>query len=111
VTLGPTDPAGWIIPGLIALCWLVLVAVRRTVPPRWFFPAAAGLAILCFPAGVVAAKLELSGLDCTPDNLCFSADEARWWYSGILGLAVVVALILITGIGVVLSRIRRPPNA
>jgi hypothetical protein len=89
------NPVALILPTILVVAWIVLWLVRRPVWP-WFFVAAAILAVLCFPAGVQAARAELDGLSCTPDNLCFSADEIDWWVNGALGLVTIGGLALLT---------------
>jgi hypothetical protein len=76
---------------------LVRAPGRAPAIPLWFFAVAAVLAILCFPAGMLAGRQDLAGAECTPDNLCFSADEVGWWWNGLLGVLAIGALALLTG--------------
>jgi hypothetical protein len=102
-----SNPVAWIVPGLLVGAWIALWLLRRPVRP-WFFLAAAVLAVLCFPAGMLAGRAELEGLSCTPDNLCFSADEVDWWLNGLLGLLTTCALAVLTPVvDFVLALVRR----
>ena len=90
--LAETSVGDWILPALLVLAWLILWATRRRVP-LWFFAAGVILAILCFPAGMLAGRAELDSVDdCTPGNLCFSANEVDWWFNGVLGFLTTGAL-------------------
>jgi hypothetical protein len=94
--LAETSPGDWILPAVLVLAWLALQATRRRVP-AWFFAAGLLLAILCIPAGMLAGRAELGGIDdCTPGNLCFSATEVDWWFNGVLGFLTTGALALAT---------------
>ncbi|OLT21077.1 hypothetical protein BJF79_46975 [Actinomadura sp. CNU-125] len=50
--------------------------------PAWFFVTGSLLAVLCFPVGMLVAKADANGADCSPDNLCFSMDAVYWWCNG-----------------------------
>ncbi|MGC5331616.1 hypothetical protein [Micromonospora sp. DT62] len=84
-----------ILPALLVTVWLGLTLVRRV--PGWFFGLGACVALLCFPAGIIAGRLELGDTDCTPDNLCFSANMVDWWLNGLLGLFTVAVLAILSG--------------
>lgn len=89
-------PVDWLVSGLLGLVWIALWAVRKRAPP-WFFVVGAVLAVLCFPAGMAAGRLELGGVhNCTPGTLCFSMNEVHWWWNGLLGLLTNAALGLVT---------------
>lgn len=62
----------------------------------WFFGLAGCVALLCFPAGIVASRIEMSGIDCTGGNMCFSANEVQWWLSDVLALFTVAALAIVS---------------
>lgn len=107
MTFAGSEPVDWLLPGLLGLAWLTLWVARKRIPP-WFFAVGAILAVLCFPAGLVAGRLELGDTNCTPDNLCFSADGVDWWWNGILGLLTNAVLALVTaGITSALAVARR----
>ncbi|GAB3973913.1 hypothetical protein GCM10029978_054260 [Actinoallomurus acanthiterrae] len=95
MTFSRTLPVIWVLPTMLLLVWLTLWAIRRRVP-LWFFGAGLLLAILCFPAGMLAARVELNGTYCSPDNLCFSMNEALWWGNGIFGFLTTAVLGLAT---------------
>ncbi|MBF9134077.1 hypothetical protein I0C86_34835 [Plantactinospora sp. S1510] len=101
------NPVAWIVPGLLVGAWIALRLLRRPVWP-WFFLAAAVLAVSCFPAGMFAGRAELAEPNCTPGNLCFSADEVDWWLNGLLGLLTTCALAVLTAVvDLVLALVRR----
>lgn len=104
--LAETRAADWILPALLLAGWATLWATRRRVPP-WFFAVAAALAVLCLPAGMLAGRSELGGTNCTPDNLCFSADEVDWWINGLLGLLAAGVLGVITLLVTATARLNR----
>lgn len=84
-------PVNWVLPAILLLTWLALWVTRRRVP-LWFFGAGLVLAILCVPAGIVAAHVELRGRYCSPENLCFSGYQIIWWCNGFFGFLTVVVL-------------------
>jgi hypothetical protein len=89
-------PVDWLLPGLLSLAWLTFLVTRKLIP-SWSFVVGAVLALLCFPAGVIAGRLELASVDnCTADNLCFSLNQLHWWWNGFLGLLTIAALGMIT---------------
>lgn len=90
-----TLPVNWVLPTILLLAWLTLWATRRRVT-LWFFGAGLLLAILCVPAGMLAARAELNGTYCSPDNLCFSMNEILWWCNGIFGFLTTAVLGLAT---------------
>jgi hypothetical protein len=95
VNLEMTDPVNWILPALLVLTWLALWVTRRRVGV-WFFLSGLLLAVLCVPAGMIAAKVELNGTDCTPGNLCFSAAEVGWWCNGLFAFLTTGVLAVLT---------------
>src|SRR4051794_10603061 len=95
VIVAETRPFDWLLPALLVLTWLALWAARKGTP-TWFVIAGVALPVLCFPTGMVAARLELAGTECTPANLCFSADEVDWWWNAILGFVTTGLLALTT---------------
>jgi uncharacterized membrane protein len=111
VILAETGPVDWLLPNLLGLAWLTLWVTRREISPR-FFAVGAVLAVLCFPAGMIASRQELTGANCTPDNLCFSADAVDWWWNGILGVfttgALALVTVVITTIIAVVRRVQSP---
>ncbi|RKN54540.1 hypothetical protein D7193_21505 [Micromonospora costi] len=90
-----TRAVHWILAALLLVAWLALWAVRRRIP-LWFFPAALCLAVLCFPAGVLAGRAETAAAGCTADNLCFSMREVDWWLNGALAMLACGALAAVT---------------
>jgi hypothetical protein len=93
----------WILPVLLVVAWAVLWTARRHVS-RWFFAAGLVAALLCVPAGMIAGKAEMSGSDCTADNLCFSMHQVDFWVNGLLGFFATGLLALVTMISAALRR-------
>ncbi|GAA4632914.1 hypothetical protein GCM10023196_068350 [Actinoallomurus vinaceus] len=109
MTYSSALPLIWVLPTMLLLAWLTLWATRRRVP-LWFFVAGLLLAILCFPAGMLAARAELNGTYCSPDNLCFSINEVRWWWNGIFGVLTTAVLGLATLVVTAVVRVVRARN-
>ncbi|MET8256035.1 hypothetical protein ACFYPG_11635 [Micromonospora sp. NPDC005553] len=91
-----TRSADLILPVLIVATWLVLTIARRV--SMWFFGLAAGAALLCLPAGIIAGHLDLNDGECSPRALCFSAAMVDWWLNGLFGLMAVVGLAILSGV-------------
>ncbi|MEU7995509.1 hypothetical protein AB0B83_09240 [Micromonospora sp. NPDC049060] len=83
-----------ILPVLLVTVWLGLALVRRV--SGWFFGLGGCVALACLPAGVIAGRFELGDADCTPGNLCFSADTVDWWLNGLFGLLTVAVLAILS---------------
>jgi hypothetical protein len=94
----------FVVPALLAVAWLGCMAARRRVGGR-FFVAAFGVALLCFPGGAIAARLESSGASCPEHDphLCVSSAAATLWMDGLLGLGCCVVLLALT-LAIVLIR-------
>jgi hypothetical protein len=90
-----TGTVGWILPALLTAAWLPLWMAGRRVR-FWFFIAGFAVSIVCIPAGMIAAKMELSGTTCNADDLCFSMREVYWWVNGLYGLVTCFALVMLT---------------
>lgn len=85
-----------ILPALLGTAWLGLTLARRM--SGWFFGLGGCVALLCFPAGIMAGRFELGDTDCTPGNLCFSAIMVDWWLNGLFGLLTVAVLAILSGV-------------
>ena len=105
-SLGVAATTGCALPLLLAVLWLATWVFRGRVG-RNFFALAAGLAVLCFPAGFVAAAVQTGhwgqqeGACVLHEGACYPYVAVEFWLNGLLGgvgclvLAVLTALVMV----------------
>lgn len=94
---GFSDLAAFAVPVALAAAWTGLLVTRRRV--GWpFFAAAFGSALLCFPGGIIAGRIDRPGTSCPADDpqFCLSPHMGTLWINGFLGLCCCVLLLVIT---------------
>jgi len=90
--LGETSAVDWILPAVLVVAWLPWWAAGRHAR-FWFFVVGTVLSIMCVPAGIIAGNVEMSGVTCRPQDLCFSIWEVHWWLNASFGLVTCLVLI------------------